>query len=278
MQAASELSEKKMKSKRMSKRVYKAKRKLKGKGKVSNNVKAFVNSKIRKLAKQSEVKRWPGINLISVGAGSITANTVYHTNPLSLVSTNVASAEGAVGRSFKTLGFKLSWNANNIGAYLDGVSTKYASPKGTMYIRILGIITSGYTAGSGSGTFSTGYGAGEFALGKHLANNDAINKNIDTSKHRVFFNRKIKITSNGQSLDTNTYDMYNCKGVSGDAWVPYKRKIQYESYDTAGTMRIKGEQVYFLVYSNVDWLVNNQTNWLAHGRITLSVDTFFVDS
>lgn len=277
MQAASELSEIKMKSKRMSKRGYRFKRKLKGKGKVPSSVKAYVKSKIRGIHKAAEVKRWPGLNLINVGT-SIPVNTVYHINPLSLVSTNVASAEGAVGRSFKTLGFKLSWNVNNIGSYLDGVSTKYASPKGTMYIRVLGIITSGYTAGAGSGTFSTGYGAGEFALGRHNANNDAINKNIDTSKHKVFFNRKIKITSNGQSLDTNQYDLFNSKGVSGDAWVPYRRKIQYESYDTAGTMRVKGEQVYFLVYSQADYLLTNIGNWTGFGRATLSVDTYFVDS
>lgn len=247
---------------------------------VPKATKAYVKSKLKRVLSGVEVKRHSNLNVINVGGTGMTIGTIYHVNPISLIPTNSADVEGIVGRSFKTLGFKLSVNCNNVGAYLDGIVTKTCAPKGDSYIRIIGFTTSAFTNGASNSVFLQGYSStSDYAMGRYNANNDAINKNIDKKKFKVFYDKKIKFTPSTIHNDTAFYDVFNTKGHSYDKWIPYRRNVKFEANTsgTGGQQRIMGEQVYFACYGNVDWLTINASNWISLGRITMSVDTYYTD-
>ena len=208
--------------------------------KVSKTLKRYIKHKINKtIGHNSEVKRFPGLNVIDPGTNGLTRGIIYHDNPISRILTNTATAEGAVGRTLNTLGFKISLNLSNIGRYLSGVSYYNVAPKSPVYFMLIGFTSSAYTSGSGNSVFIKGYSSSSFAMGRHAIPNDAINCNIDTNKHKVFFKRRFKLTPFNTENTNAVYDFYNFQDMSRDIWIPYRRKIVFESYSTSDTTQYK---------------------------------------
>lgn len=172
------------------------------------------------------------------------------------------------GRGYDALGIKVSLRIQNIIRTALGAGGTLKTP---LFFTIALIESSKY--GIGPTDFTLDGGPGDHKLGREGCLNDGLSTNFSKEKVKIKFFRRIVVKPLNTDHTATTYSVDQTVNMRTlDVYIPYHRKIQYES-NQASNQQIKGDQTYLLVYSQSP----DSASYLNVGVLTLNWTLYYKD-